>query len=521
MPEAPEEAAPSEEEVSAEAPAAEETAVEETAAEEGEAMVINHGELNDFNSWNCWRMSGVNQILANLVYSRLIYKDVEGQVHGDLAKEWEMADDGLSLTFHLKEGVKWHDGRDFSAEDFVTMYEYTKDPDLQDDPGIQKIAGVLSPVTNVVAEDPLTLRLEFDQPVPYIYDAIDYWYAILIDDKEDVAMQKGLAMGTGPFVMKEWKPDEYARFDKNPDFYESDYPLADTVYVRRFDAAEALIPNVQAGALHHATGIGFADIETIDADPELEARIGVASWFANCVVNTNMSPTDDVRVRQALNYAMNRKEYVDNVLFGVPKVTCSPFALSSSIAYREDMVDYYPFDLDKAKALLEEAGVPEGTEINLVTSLDPNWTLCAQVWQADLAKIGITLNIEEVESAEYYEIHNDRDVGGYHLQMWGTGRLTRDPAIFFNTQQEYFGGENNTYGWVNEEYAELIEKAKVELDEEKRREMYQRLNEIIVIESPMIQFHTGVGLSVAAKKLKGLTEDLIGTTTFWHAYIED
>lgn len=156
-----------------------------------------------------------------------------------------------------------------------------------------------------------------------------------------------------------------------------------------------------------------------------------------------------------------------------------------------------------------------------MTSLDPNWTLCAQVWQSDLAKIGITFNIEEIESAEYYELHNDQDIGGYHLQMWGTGRLTRDPAIFFNTQQEYFGGADNTYGWVNEEYAELIDEAKVELDEDKRREMYQRLNEIIVTKSPMIQFHTGVGLSVASKKLRGMTQDLIGTDTFWHAYIED
>lgn len=498
--------------------ATEEVEATEAPEETGPKMggILNWAELGDFNSWNAWTMSGTNDIMHNLVYSRLLWKDAKGEIHPDLAEEWTLAEDGLSMTLKIRQGVKWHDGKELTAHDFVEMFGYPKDEALSAVSGVQKINGLLKSIDSVVAEDDYTLVLSFPQPIPFIYDILDYWYAILIPDKTDGDLTKSLAVGTGPYKMVEWKPKEYVRFEKFADYYNKDVAYLDEVIIRRLDQAETLVPNLLSGEVDGIGKVQASNVDVIKAEANYDVMINEGSGnIVNVIVNTKIPPLDKKEVRQALSYALNRQLIADEVYYGISKPITSPFYDPASLAYREDLLMAHEYNLEKAKALLEEAGVGE-FELTFVTGTGfPEWKIYAQIWQADLAQIGITLKIDEFENAKFYDIVlKNSDLQGYNLAGWGTGRTKRDPAIFFQTQQQYGAGEKagmvNPYGWYNAEYEECVANGRIELDEAKRAALYQRANEILVDELPMIQVVTNPYVAGLNKDVKGLYADLLG-----------
>ncbi len=486
---------------------------------------LTWAELGDFTSWNAWAMSGTNDIIHNMVYSRLLWKDASGEIHPDLATEWEIAEDGLSMTLKLRNDVKWHDGKAFTANDYVEMFGYTKDETLKTIAGVQKINGLLKSIEDVTAVDDYTLKLTFAQPVPFIYDILDYWYAILIPDKTDGNLTKTLAVGTGPFKMTEWKTKEYVRLEKFADYYNKDVPYLDEIIIRRLDQAETLVPNLLSGAVDGVGKVPSSYVDTIKADPNYDVMINEGSGnIVNVIVNTKLAPLDKKEVRQALSYALDRQLIADEVYYGISEPITSPFYSPASIAYREDLVRAHEFNLDKAKQLLDEAGVGNFSLTFVTGTGFPEWKIYAQIWQADLAKIGITLKIDEFENAKFYEIAQSADLGGYNLAGWGTGRTKRDPAIFFQTQPQYGAGEKsgivNPYGWYNAEYEDCVTKGRTELDPEKRAAYYQRANEILIEEMPMIQVVTNPYLAGLSKQVKGLYADLLGFYGFEQVWLD-
>jgi ABC-type transport system substrate-binding protein len=356
----------------------------------------------------------------------------------------------------------------------------------------------------------------FPQPVPYIYDILDYWYAILIKDKTDTRLFKTLAMGSGPFKMVEFKENEFTRFERYGDYF-GDPAILDEVVIKKL-SDDALVPNLESGAIDCVKRLNTAQFDYVKGLADFDVLINEGSGnINNIVVNTLLPPLDDNRVRQAISHALDRQGIIDNVYYGIGEPTCAPFYSPASIAYREDLVNLYPFDLDKARSLLDDAGVG-AIELSIVGSPGfPEWTLAFQIWQADLAKIDVTLNIVEVELTEFYEIARMPDLDGNNLAGWGTGRTKRDPAIFFQTQQQYFGGPAgsdyvNPFGWVSEDMNDAVVAAMVERDPDKRSELYQTANEILTVEQPMINYRSNPQLVAYNTKVEGLEADLLG---FW------
>ena len=140
----------------------------------------------------------------------------------------------------------------------------------------------------------------------------------------------------------------------------------------------------------------------------------------------------------------------------------------------------------------------------------PQMKLFSLVWQADLAKIGVRLKVDEVENAKFYEINTDKNLQGNDLEAWLNARVTRDPAIFWSTQRNYRGGPVNPFGFVNAEMEKLIADGAVEPDTEKRRKMYQRLNELTLEESHVLQVATNPRLFAYGKAVSGARTDLSG-----------
>jgi peptide/nickel transport system substrate-binding protein len=472
---------------------------------------INYAEGGDFNNFNPWTVSATNLNIYNQVFSRLLWKDDQGKENPDIAESWQLSPDGLSFTVKMRQGVKWHDGKPCTADDFVAMFAYTKDPDLLKDATIKKQQGLFDPIQEVQASDPLTLQFRFKNPVPYITDILDYWFAIRIEDKSDVSMLKKLPVATGPFKMEQWVPNQFAKMSKNDGFYRTGQPYVDTFMFKRLDKAETLIPNLQSGTLDGIQITSLSDVDPLKADQRYNVVVNESAGSTfNIIVNVTKPPFDKKEVRQALSYSLNRVGMAKSAYFGISRPITSPFFSPSSLAYREDLVMAHPFDLTKASALLKGAGV---TTLEMTTNVTPRWPqmkLFCLIWQQDLAKLGIKLNINEVEIAKFYDIAAAKDLQGNAIQPWVNGRTTRDPAIFWSTQTNFRGNEKNVYGYQNPELEKLVAAGAIELDTEKRRQIYQQLNQIVVDESYMISVANDPRVWAFTKTTNGVHFDLNG-----------
>jgi peptide/nickel transport system substrate-binding protein len=470
---------------------------------------FTYAEAGDFNSFNPWGVNATNQAMYNLAFSRLIYKDINGKENADMGESWETAKDGLSFTVKMKQGIKWHDGKEHVADDYVKMFGYTKDENLLKSPSVKKLQGYIAPIKNVSAPDKYTVKFEFASPVPYIVDLVDYWYAMRIDDPSDPEILKKAPVGTGPFKMAEWQPNQFARFTRNSDYYIKDQPVVDEVMFKRLEKAETLIPNLQSGGVDAVLVTSAADIEPLKGSADLKFETYDIGSVYNIQVNCTRPPFDKKEARQALSYSLNREEMAKTAFFGVSKPISTPFYSPNSLAYREDLLNAHKFDLDKAAKLLESAGLKN---LEISTSVTPRWPqmkLFMLLWQADLAKIGVKLNVNEVETAKFYDIALDPNMQGAEIHPWLNGRVLRDPAILWSSQANFRGNERNLFGYRNAEMEKLIADGAVELDPAKRKSIYQRLNEIVVDDAYLIHVATDPRIWAMKKGVNNFTIDLI------------
>ena len=229
------------------------------------------------------------------------------------------------------------------------MFGYTKDPALAADPSVMKIKGIMGPVKDVTAPIPSTVQVSFSAPVPYITDILDYWFLIRIDDKTDPQFVKKLPVGTGPFKMAEWVPQQYARFTKFADYWNKDQPSLDEFLFKRLSQAETLLPNLKSGALDGVLLTSFSDVAPLQADTNYTVDVNDnAGSIFNMMVNTTKPPLDKKEVRQALSYSLNRVDLVKTAFFGVAKPITTTFYSPASLGYREDLVMAHAFDLDQS-----------------------------------------------------------------------------------------------------------------------------------------------------------------------------
>jgi peptide/nickel transport system substrate-binding protein len=422
----------------------------------------------------------------------------------------------------MRDNITWHDGEPCTAQHIVDMYRYTQDEELLQDSSIQKTANLMAPVTDVVALDDYTVQFVFETPVPYITEILDYFWAIRIDDKSDPAFMQSLPVGTGPLKMTEWVPNQHTRYVRHDGYHHEGLPYLDEWLFTRLERSETLIPNLEADGVDGIFGPPLSDVPRLQADDRYWVEVSnAAGSIFNIIVNTKLAPLDQKEVRQALSYALNREAIVESAFFGIATPITSPFWSPTSLAYREDLVNAHQYDLEKAADLLAQAGVSDlELDIN-VTSRWPQMKLFCLIWQADLAEIGVTLNVSEVEVGRFYDIGGDGDLLGFGLHPWLNGRTSRDPAIFLGTQTNYRGDpEQNRYGWQNEELEQIVADGAVELDLEARRALYQRANEILVDELPMIQVATDPRVWVWANKVQGPHIDLVGNVTLDTAWID-
>ncbi|PKR77957.1 ABC transporter substrate-binding protein [Halalkalibacillus sediminis] len=409
------------------------------------------------------------------VYSGLVAFDENMEVVGDLASEWDQPDD-TTYVFTLREGVKFHNGNEATAEDVKYSFER-----ILDEETASHIASYFSNVESIEVNGDYEVQFNLSSPDATFLSNLTNASAAIVDQEvveENEDLQQ-VAIGTGPFKFDEWVADNRVNLSKNEDYFMEDLPKLDEVIYYTMTEESARLSAIRTGEVDLTT-LTAQSSELLEGEEKLEVMDYQSLEYSYVGFNNESEPLNDVKVRQALSLATDRQSIADIVWNG-DAVVSGPIAPSMgewAIDVKEH--ELYQNDLDKAKSLLEEAGYPDGFEITITTaSTYSDMVDTAQVLQQQWKEIGVDAEINQIEWGEYIDtwVNKSADV------LVGRNGSGTDPDramnYFFNTE-----GSANVWNFSNSEYDELVEEAKVTTDPEKRKEIYNEAQNKLLDLSP-------------------------------------
>lgn len=438
------------------------------------------------------------------VYERLIDYDNQLQPQPMLAESWEFSSDFKQLKLNLRKGATWHSGRDFTSEDVKWSLQRISD---------KKVANAQwylfsSWFQSIDTPDKNTVILHMDPPRPAVLDLFEQLNMV---DSESLSGPDAakVAVGTGPFTFVDWQQGNSIKFARNKNYWQSGKPYLDGVEVDVTNDAVALVVRLEGGGMQAISDPPIRELLRLKQDPNwgiLNTNPGYYSLGINADPPGANPVLQDKRVRQALNLAVDRKRFTSTVLGGLSEPWNLPWP-SYSEAYEPAKQSVTAFDLDKARSLLNDAGV-DGAEVEIVyRSTDGELAQFVQMYQQDLAKIGVTLVIKGLESAVYSQVTNQRQ---YQMSAASSAAAQYHPSTVF-----YFGGFRY-FGGVDQATVDALSS---ETDEAKRRSMYSTMNDFILDQSlDMVIGQTQRAL-VFGKPVHGLDRRINQVTAYTNVWL--
>jgi peptide/nickel transport system substrate-binding protein len=443
----------------------------------------------------------IGQVTAK-IYDGLLEYGFDLKPKPSLAESWQISPDGKTVAFKLRKDVKFHDGKPLTAADVkFTIMEVLKKVHPR---GINTFRDV----TDVETPDDFTAVFKLANAAPYMLAALSGYESPILPKhvfgQGDIRAHPNAnqPIGTGPFKFVEWRRGELVRLDKNPDYWRKGLPYLDRIVVRFINDEATRTAALEKGEAHVA-GFGavpYNDAKKLAQLPSIEVTTKgyeMISPVVELLINTKKAPLDNQKVRQAMAYAVDRQFVIDNIWFGFGKPATG--LISSNFApsglYTAEVTKYQvPDGIERANKLLDEAGFPRkdgGIRFEImhdITPYGPEWQRFGEVVQQQLAKIGIKATLRYEDVATWLKrIYSDYDfaltsnflynlpdpVLGVHRAIHG--KLIRQGTVFVNGSQ-----------WSDPRADELMDKATIEPDSEKRAEYYREVQKIAVAASPII-----------------------------------
>ena len=414
------------------------------------------------------------QVLEN-VYDTLVETDANLEMQPALAESWDISDDQLTWTFHLREGVTFHDGSEFTSEDVVYSYNRIIDEELSN-------AWKFTSIETIDAPDDLTVEITLAQPTPNLLSNLGGFKGMAIVEQANV--ESGdittAPIGTGPFSLEEWTSGDHISLEANPDYWGGAPELAGVQFEFISEASTALA-SLRAGEIQWTDVIPPQQVDQLEGDDTLELGVTPSSDYWYLALNENNAPWDDVRARQAIAYAIDRDAILQAVSYGT--------AAANQLAIPEQSIWYteyteYSTDLDKAQELLDEAGVDSATIDFMATTEYPETVTAAQIIASNLEPLGITVEIRQPDFSTWLD---EQNTGNFDLLMMGwLGNI--DPDDFYYNQH-HTDGTSNAQGYSNPEVDELLDAARTETDQEARKDLYAQAATIIADEASYIYLY--------------------------------
>lgn len=480
-------------------------------------------------------------------YETLLTFDENNQIIPGQAETFEVSDDGLTYTFHLREGLKWSDGSDFTAEDFVYSWKRLADPNtaapyaadmLSMIKGYEEAAAGNLDALGVSATDATTLVVELSSPCVYFDKIITH--ISMAPVKKDVVEANGeqwsLAPETyvcnGPLKMIEWVPGSHMTFAKNENYWNADKVTLNTLKFVLMEDANAAYSAYQTGEVQMIKDIPTEEIPSLQDSPDYHLDTRLATSYT--IFNTQKAPFDDAKVRMALSLAVDR-EYIANTLmigtvtpatnFVGPGISDAEAGSSYEEVTRKNNggdffdVDNYEADLEKAKALLAEAGYPNGEGFPIIEYMtnDSGYNKpIAEYLQSAWKELGVTMDIKIVEWSTFTPT---RRAGDFQICRGGWVYDYDDPSNMLNLLSSTSGNNDGKYS--NPEVDKLLEEARSTADKAEHYEKLHAAENLIMEDAAVSPLVYSSDFYLQNPKLKGTWHSPYGYWYFMYATMEE
>lgn len=404
------------------------------------------------------------------VYDTLVEPAPDLSFQPALATDWEVSDDLLTWTFNLREDVTWHNEREFTAEDVVFSFERIMDPDV----GAANMFRFAS-VDEVVAVDDHTVEFHLNRPTPNLLANVGGFKGMSVVPRELVEEEAMAtdAMGTGPFEFVEYTPGDSIVLEANADYW-GEGPFVDRVEFRFISETTTALTGLQTGEIDITNNIAPQEIPNLEEDPEVELGQVPSNnyWYFTC--NFDREPFDNISLRRAMSFAIDREQVTQAALFDAARPAQSAFG-ENSFWY----TDYEPFSYDpeQAQTLMDEAGVSDLTIDLMLTDEFPHTIDAAQVLASQWSEIGIETEIRTLDFASWLD---EQSEGTYDCFVLGW--LNNLDGEYGYYAQHHSEGNSNFHNYSNQEVDELLDEARVTVDDEARRDLYNEAATHIVDE---------------------------------------
>ncbi|MEH6693143.1 MAG: ABC transporter substrate-binding protein [Pseudorhizobium pelagicum] len=465
-----------------------------TAAAQTPPNVLIVGQIAEPQSLDPHAVTATNdfRILVNLYDGLVRYKDGTLEVEPALAESWTISDDGKTYTFTLRQGVKFHDGSAFDA----TAVKFNFDRMLKEDhpfhdtgpfPLSFNFASI--DVVNVIDDNTVEFQLK-DAFAPFLSN-LAYPTGLMVSPAavEEHGQEFGRhPSGTGPFKFAEWQSNQLVAAERNEDYWDG-APALEAVVFRPITDSNTRVAEMLAGGIDVMVEVPPDNLASFksDANFSVAEQAGPHVWFS--ILNTKEGPFADKRVRQAANYAVNKETLVNDVLQGTATVAAGP--IPPAFNWVESSVEPYPYDPEKAKALLAEAGV-ENPELTFYVTEGGSGMLNPVVMgaaiQADLQAVGFDVSIESYEWNTFLGRVNAGLEGQADMaeMAWMTNDPDTVPYLTLRTDAQPENGGFNSGYYSNPEVDKLLDQARTSTDQAERGRLYGDVQQIVHDDAPWL-----------------------------------
>jgi peptide/nickel transport system substrate-binding protein len=434
---------------------------------------------------------------AAAIFDTLTTLDDKGEPQPKLALSWTHSDDFKTWTFKLRPGVKFHDGTPFNAEAVKANFDRQKDPANK-----CRCAFYISGYHDAQAPDELTVVYNMNDPAPNLAATITIPSTNNVIQSPTAWKAKGddynrNPVGTGPYIVKSWTAGDRMVLEKNPDYWDKGHPHLDRIVLKPLPDAQSRFASLQSGEVDLIWDDEYdADnIQKAQKDSKLTVHTYVGSGAQVYAFNTKVAPFDDVRVRQALVMALDRKKMSQAITNGLSRPASNPYGEGSWVKCKDDGA--LPFDIEKAKALIKDYGKP--VDFKMLVTATPRGRTIGQVFQQFWKQAGANMEIDQVDQATIVPRAFMRQ---FQLTPWRIVDLADpDPQMYANF---HTGSPVALANYSNPELDKLLEDARVSADTPKRIELYCAVSRLINKEAIWFWSFQNTYYALASKKVKGL-----------------
>jgi peptide/nickel transport system substrate-binding protein len=443
------------------------------------------------------------------IFDTLVEPDADGQIVGALAERWQTSEDNLSWTFYLRRGVKFHNGDPLTSADVAATFERIRNKEFASPKASEYAA-----ITAIETPDDYTVVFKLAKPFsPLLAALASGWGAILpkslIDAKHDFASKP---VGTGPFVFKEWVRDNRIVLAKNPDYWMKGLPKFDSLIFQIIPERAVQVQGLASGQIDGSDIIDQEDVPMLEGSGRVNIDRPLTAQIFVMAMNCSKPPLNDLRVRQAVNYAIDKQAVLD-VAYGGGK-TIGTF-MNYGNAYYKDFTALYPYDPARARSLLAQAGVGKDTVLEMfLPSNYPPHVKAGEMYQEMLTKVGLNVQIKLVDWPTW--LKDVYTAAKYDFTVIAhTGKLDPDGTL------GGYGTEKRYVRWVNPTVADLISRGASAIGFKNRKALYDQALMIMAREVPFVFTGTSYRRIVTNKRVKGFRMDpILDTYDFRYTELE-